>query len=317
VTLRIFFVTDLHGSDVCFRKVLGSIRSLKNPNVLVVGGDITGKIVVPVVRHGARWRAEWDGTDRNFATQMELNAFEEFLVDAGAYPWVCSSEEAGALNKADGSLDEVIKGLKIARLMRWVELADAKLQGSGVQLYVNAGNDDQFYIDNLLDQSRTIIRPEGKIEQLGEKVVMISTGYTNQTPWNCPRDTSEEALALRIEAMTSQVPDMRRCIFNFHCPPHGTSLDQAPALDCRLVPRIGVTGVQTTAVGSTAVRNAIERCQPVIGLHGHIHEVHAMATIGRSLCFNPGSEYYKGRLRGVYLVFRDGELQTHMLTREA
>ena len=57
----------------------------------------------------------------------------------------------------------------------------------------------------------------------------------------------------------------------------------------------------TTSGGSLAVREAIERLQPLVGLHGHIHESPGRLKLGRSYCFNPGSEYQQGRLEGVLL----------------
>ncbi|MCL6544390.1 MAG: nickel-dependent hydrogenase large subunit, partial [Bryobacteraceae bacterium] len=45
---RIFFSTDIHGSDVCFRKFLSCAKHLQ-ADALILGGDLTGKMVVPIV----------------------------------------------------------------------------------------------------------------------------------------------------------------------------------------------------------------------------------------------------------------------------
>ena len=57
-----------------------------------------------------------------------------------------------------------------------------------------------------------------------------------------------------------------------------------------------------TPVGSTAVRELIERIQPVLALHGHIHESRGVANIGKTVAINPGSSYTEGVLQGVIVT---------------
>ncbi|MEM2517675.1 MAG: phosphoesterase, partial [Candidatus Bathyarchaeia archaeon] len=87
----------------------------------------------------------------------------------------------------------------------------------------------------------------------------------------------------------------KNSIFNLHCPPINTLLDIAPKLDKDLK----VSLRETIAAGSAAVRKAIEKYQPLLGLHGHIHESRGIEKIGRTLCINPGSEYTEGILRAI------------------
>jgi len=160
-----------------------------------------------------------------------------------------------------------------------------------------------------------VINPEEKVVPVDDKHEMISTGYTNITPWNCPRDVSEEELAKKIENMTSKVTNMKNCIFNFHCPPYDSSIDSAPKLDKDLKPAVSPGGeMLMIPVGSTAVRAAIEKYQPLLGLHGHIHESRGTAKIGRTLCLNPGSEYGEGILRGALITLEDDKVKSHQLT---
>jgi Icc-related predicted phosphoesterase len=95
-------------------------------------------------------------------------------------------------------------------------------------------------------------------------------------------------------------------VFNVHCPPSDTHLDQAPLLDDDLRPVVDASGIRTTSVGSTSVREAIERHQPVLGLHGHVHESPGASKLGASLCLNPGSEYGDGILRGAIVDLETG-----------
>ena len=86
-----------------------------------------------------------------------------------------------------------------------------------------------------------------------------------------------------------------------HVPPHDSGLDEAPLLDENLRPTISAGDVLRGPVGSTAVRRIIETYQPVLSVHGHIHESGGERRIGDTLCINPGSEANAGILRG-YLI---------------
>jgi uncharacterized protein len=128
---------------------------------------------------------------------------------------------------------------------------------------------------------------------------LVSMGWTNPTPWDTFREAPEEELTPRIDAVAELVPDMERAIFNFHAPPYGTGLDEAPALDSTLRPIHG--GAVMKPVGSKAVRDAIVRYQPMLSVHGHIHESRGVKKMGRTLAINPGSVYGDGVLQGALL----------------
>ena len=139
---------------------------------------------------------------------------------------------------------------------------------------------------------------EGKLMDL-DGFSLVSMGWTNPTPWNTYREAPEEDLAAKIEVLAGLVPDMNRAIFNFHAPPYGTGLDEAPALDDSLRPMHG--GAVMKPVGSTAVRDAILKHQPLLSVHGHIHESRAIKRLGRTMAINPGSVYGDGVLQGAVL----------------
>ena len=160
------------------------------------------------------------------------------------------------------------------------------------------GNDDAFFIDKVLAESNAMINPEGQVIDIDGIHEMASTGYTNMTPWKCPRDIPDEELMKKIEGMASKLKNPSRSIFNFHCPPYDTTIDSAPQLDENLKPKLSATGPIMAPAGSKSVRAAIEKLQPLLGLHGHIHESKGYFPIGKTICVNPGSEYTEGVLRG-------------------
>jgi Icc-related predicted phosphoesterase len=310
---RIFFATDLHGSEKCFRKFV-SAGNFYDANVLIVGGDITGKMIIPIVRQrDGSFIAELFGVKRLAKQEKELLALEDDIRNSGFYPYRTDPDEMKLLTD-ETKIDEVFSRLMVQTLERWVELAEEHLKNTGIKCFVMPGNDDRLVVDPVIEKSDFVVNPEGKSVWVDEHHEMISTGYANITPFDCPRDIPEEELAKKIEAMACQVKDMNNCIFNFHCPPYDTQLDSAPKLDGNLKPVVSGGNVVMCPAGSTSVRSAIEKYQPLLGLHGHIHESRGIFRIRRTVCLNPGSEYTEGYLRGAIVNLNRDKVESYTLT---
>jgi uncharacterized protein len=294
--MKIFFATDIHGSEICWRKFLNAAAFYK-ADMVVLGGDVTGKIMVPVVAYPGYWEVTIRGERIRLETRQELLEAERRIRDRGSYPAVVTPEELQALD-SEQAIDQRFSVEMTRSLDRWLDMADGKLRGGQIPCILNGGNDDFFEIDPIIESSPCVTFAEGKVLDL-DGFYMISMGYTNPTPWNTFREAPEEELAAKIDAIASEVPDMGRTIFNFHAPPYGTGLDEAPALDENLRPTYG--GAVMKPVGSTAVRDAIMRYQPPLSVHGHIHESRGMAKVGRTLAINPGSSYSDGVLQGAMI----------------
>jgi hypothetical protein len=141
---------------------------------------------------------------------------------------------------------------------------------------------------------------------------MISTGWANRTPWNTERERDEDDLGRYLGDIARQLNPAKGWVFNLHCPPFKSGLDEAPELDDQMRPKYA--GHILKAVGSTAVRGVIEQYQPALGLHGHIHEGRGTSKIGKTLCINPGSTYEQGTLLGALVDFDGRRLADHSLT---
>jgi Icc-related predicted phosphoesterase len=314
---RLLHVADLHGSEMCFRKVVNSIEIYK-PDLITVCGDLTGKGIVPIVQQS-------DGSFKSsfYDKAYELRSKEEVtkLVDKirmnGWYEWHCTPSEIENFRASEEMQAGVFKQLIHETMKRWISFAAEALKGKKVRLFMLPGNDDDFVIDQPLNATGcgNIVNPEGKVVMIDDEHEMISTGYSNITPWHAERDIPEDELARKIEDMTSKVKNMKSAIFNFHCPPYGTMLDAAPKVDEKLRPVMSGGGVVIGPAGSTAVRAAIEKYQPLLGLHGHIHESRGLEKIGRTLCINPGSEYGEGILRGCIVNLGKDDVKSYLLTR--
>lgn len=316
---RIFFATDLHGSSRTFRKFLNA-AGFYEAHALVMGGDVTGKVVVPIIESGdGRYRLRLMGEIRDVSGDDELREVQELAADLGQYPVVVSPEEYERMREDEAARDDAFRELASTRLREWAEEADRRLAPIGVRCYVTGGNDDRSDVLDVLSEGEwsSTVWCEGRAVAVDDQHVMVSCGYSNPTPWKTPREVGEEELARIIATAVAPVEDFTNAIFNFHPPPHRSMLDTCPLLDESTDPptpvaRGGVV-VQTDA-GSTAVREAIERHQPLLGLHGHIHEARGVATIGRSTCVNPGSEYAEGILRGIIVNVGDGKVVSHQMT---
>ena len=295
--MKMFFATDIHGSEICWKKFLNAAAFYK-ADLVVLGGDVTGKIMVPIVAYPGYWEVTVRGERLRLETQEELNKVSQQLRDRGSYPAIVSRDELDQLSTQD-AIDRRFNAEMTRSLDRWLDMADGKLRGS-IPCILNGGNDDIFEIDPILESAPSVTFAEGKVVDLaGSGFTMISMGYTNPTPWDTHREAPEPELAARIDVIAAQVPDMHRTIFNFHAPPYGTGLDEAPERDANMRPTHG--GASMKPVGSTAVRDAILKYQPPLSVHGHIHESRGVAKVGRTLTVNPGRSYGDGVLQAALL----------------
>ncbi|MFZ0754582.1 MAG: metallophosphoesterase [Trebonia sp.] len=294
--MKIFFATDIHGSEICWRKFLNAAAFYK-ADLVVLGGDVTGKIMVPIVARNGYWEVTIRGERRRLENREALEAAAKQLRDRGSYPAIVTPDELDALD-TEQAIDERFNTEMTQSLDRWLDMADGKLRGGNIPCILNGGNDDIFEIDPILEASPCVTFAEGKVLDL-DGWSMVSMGWTNPTPWNTHREAPEDELAAKIDAVAGQIPDLSRTIFNFHAPPFGTGLDEAPALDANMRPTHG--GAVMKPVGSTAVRQALQRYQPPLSVHGHIHESRGVARVGRTLAINPGSSYSDGVLQAAII----------------
>lgn len=298
--LKLFFATDLHGSETVFRKWLNAGKHY-GADVLVMGGDLTGKMLVPVIAEpDGTFTARYEGSIVKLDSEQEAQNLEKTLRARGYYTQRMTAEEKAAIQTTE-QVNELFERHIGEVLTGWVSLADERLDPGTTPAFWMPGNDDHDFVDTYANASRSVQNADGKVVEI-DGFTMLSLGNANITPWNCPRDVTEEEMARKIDDLAAQVPDMNRCIFNIHGPPWGTNLDLAPELDEDFTPTMDIGGLKLVPVGSTAVLEAIRKYQPLLALHGHIHECSAGVKIGRTLCINTGSEYSEGVLRGSLVV---------------
>jgi Icc-related predicted phosphoesterase len=303
---RLFFATDIHGSDQCFRKWLNAAKAY-GVDAIVLGGDVTGKALSPIVQVGL---SVWEGVlnERRITarTSEELTDLRRRIRTSGAYDVVLNHDECQALSDHPEIVESRLRDAALKRAEEWVELADARLADVAVYASFMLGNDDLPELAEILRSSKRVEYSEDGVLELPGHHEMISCGYSNPTPFRTPRENCEEDLAARLEALAAQISRPENAVFNLHCPPHGTLLDLAPRLDENLRPVAAAGGLEMVSIGSEAVRSIIEHYQPQVGLHGHVHESAAAQKLGTTWCINPGSEYVDGILRGALVTLTPG-----------
>jgi Icc-related predicted phosphoesterase len=295
--IRLFYAGDVHGSRVCWKKFINAAAHYP-ADVLVMGGDLTGKALVPIVRGSdGSYSARVIGEQRVARSAEELDQMQRAISTNGMYPLIVDLEEARALAEDAARREEAFDEALLNELRLWLEFADERLLGTDTRAYVIPGNDDPWSIDEVLVEGKSVVACDETIERVGPHE-MVSFGYSNRTPWDTPRELDEDEIYLRLKRLTDQLEESRRAIFNIHVPPRDSSLDTAFEVDrdLRYVTKGGRP--HEIATGSSAVRQIIEETQPLLSLHGHIHESKGMTTIGRTVAINPGSDYGGGHLDG-------------------
>ena len=311
--LKLYFATDVHGSDKCFRKFLHA-STVYGADAVILGGDVAGKAIQGITRDvDNTYRCTFRGASYALSEGEELTALEQLISDHGYYPYRADPGELEAMRDA-GSLDAIFLTLMRERLIRWMTMADERLRPAGTPAFWMLGNDDPPPLREILDDAPWGSQAEGTILQI-DGHELLSWGYSNITPWNSYREMTEDQLEEKLRELWRKLANPERAIANLHVPPYDTGLDEAPVLDRDLRVQQAVGQVKMAPVGSTAVREILEERQPLLSLHGHIHESHGFRRLGRTLAVNPGSDYGTGALNGVLLTLDADRVRAHQFVR--
>ena len=314
---RLFLAADIHGSEIVFRKFL-SVADFYEADALLIGGDITAKTIAPIVQQrDGRYRARLSGKTHENLSEAQLKPIEEAIADSGQYPARLSEEEYAAARSEPRRVEELFTQLMISQIQRWTEMAETHLAPRGIHAYWIGGNDDKTEALEYARSTPHVHYIDEQVVRLDDDHELLGFGWTNPSPWNTPRELPEDQLEARLSRVLKQVQDPEHAIYLMHAPPYETGLDFAPKLDASVdPPRPVIVGGQEVLipVGSTSFRAAIKETQPLLTLHGHIHETRNSAKIGRSLLVDPGSEYSSGSLRGAIINVERNRVLSHQFT---
>ncbi len=310
--MKLFFATDVHGSEICWKKFIGAAKFYE-VDVLILGGDMTGKAIVPLIAAGAgKHKVTLLDQEYILETKEDLDKMIATIQNRGYYPYVTDPDEVAAIASASGRADELFLQEALKTMHRWMDYADTKLAGTPIRVFVCPGNDDMFEIDDVVRQSKRVELVEGKVIQLDDHHEMINAGWSTPTPWKTHREESEDQLRQRIQVMIDKLKDVKNSVFNLHDPPYGSGLDEAPELTEDLRP--AYAGRSLIPVGSHAVLDLIEKYNPLLGLFGHIHEGKGTRKYRNTLCINPGSMYEQGMRHGAVVELKPNKVGNYLLT---
>jgi Icc-related predicted phosphoesterase len=282
-------------------------------DTLILGGDMTGKAIVPIIAQGGdEYKVTLLEQVNMLHGKEELEKLVRTIQNRGYYPYVTNPDEVQEIASSPGRTDELFMNEVLSTMQRWMDYADAKLVGTGIACYVCPGNDDVFEIDAVIASSKYVRSLEGQVIQLDDHHEMANSGWSNPTPWETHREEPDEALLERLEKVIAQVKNPSQAVFNFHAPPYGSGLDEAPELTKDLRP--AYAGRSMIPVGSKAVMAVIDKYQPILGLHGHIHEGKGTRKYKKTLCVNPGSMYEQGMLNGAVIELKPNKVGNYLLT---
>jgi hypothetical protein len=310
--MKLFFATDVHGSEICWKKFINAGKFYE-AEVLILGGDMTGKAIVPIIAQGSeRYKVTLLEQESILNGKEEVDKMVLTIQNRGYYPYITTPEEVAEISSTPGKSDLLFLEQVTRSLERWMDYADQKLEGTGIRCYVCPGNDDVFEIDSVIAASRLVRSVEGEVVELDEHHEMVSSGWSNPTPWQTHREEPEEALLSRIEAVIGKSRNPSNAVFNLHPPPYGSGLDEAPELTRDLRP--AYAGRSLVPVGSKSVLAVLDKYQPLLGLHGHIHEGKGTRKYKKTLCVNPGSMYEQGMLHGAVIELKPQKVGNYVLT---
>jgi len=310
--MKIFFATDVHGSEICWKKFISGAKFYET-DVLILGGDMTGKAIVPIIAQGGdKYKVTLLEQESILNGKEEVDKMAATIQNRGYYPYVTTPDEVAEISSTPGRSDALFLEQVMATVQRWMDYADTKLAGTGIRCFVCPGNDDIFEIDAVIAASKTVRSVEGQVIELDEHHEMVSSGWSNPTPWDTHREEPEEKLLERIEAVIAKAKNPSNAVFNLHPPPYGSGLDEAPELTKDMRP--AYAGRSLVPVGSKSVLQVIEKYQPILGLHGHIHEGKGTRKLRKTLCINPGSMYEQGVLHGAVVELKPNKVGNYVLT---
>lgn len=310
--MKIYFATDVHGSEICWKKFLAAGK-FYDADTLILGGDMTGKAIIPIIAQGMdNFKVTLLEQESVLHGKEAVDKMVQTIQNRGYYPYVTNPDEVQEIANSPGRMDKLFLDQVINTIQRWMEYADAKLSGTGTRCFVCPGNDDIFEIDAVIAASKCVRSVEGQVVELDEHHEMANSGWSNPTPWHTHREEPDEDLLKRLEAVIGQLKNPSQAVFSIHPPPFGSGLDEAPELTKDLRPTYA--GRSMIPVGSHAVMTVIDKYQPLLGLHGHIHEGKGTRKYKKTLCINPGSMYEQGMLNGAIIELKPQKVGNYLLT---
>ncbi len=306
--MRILFVSDLHSSADVWQKAIENAISNK-VDLLILAGDHTGKYLVPIYPKDLGWASFYREKEYIFESKSEVRQFRTNLEGIGIYTKDMNFDEIEMMKKDKSYFNQIFDEVIIEHFEKLFRDLEKITNQAKNKILISLGNDDPFYLNEIFDklENDQIFIGHENIVEIGENH-FVNFEYSPPTPWSTPRELSEKKIEKKLNALIEDVTNKEKMIFNLHCPPYKTTLDMVPKLDNNLKPVTKGGDVLYNHIGSTSIRKIIEKCQPICSFHGHVHERPGKIEIGKTYCFNPGSEYDQGIFKGYIICIENNKI---------
>ena len=160
--MKIFFATDVHGSEICWKKFISAAKFYE-ADVLILGGDMTGKAIVPIVAQGdSKYKVTLLDQETILQSKDEVDQMAATIKNRGYYPYVTDPDEVAEISNTPGRSDELFLKEALNTVQHWMEYADTKLESTKLRCFVCPGNDDMFEIDDVIKQAKRVELTEAK-----------------------------------------------------------------------------------------------------------------------------------------------------------
>src|SRR5487761_1901395 len=248
--VRVYYASDIHGSEALWRKFLNAAGVYKS-NVIIMGGDVTGKAVIPLAETDGGFQVELFGKREQLHGETEVEQADQRIRANGMYPHRMAPDEIARVSALSvDQREDWFAEVMLQTFDRWMELAEERLASTDVRCFLMPGNDDPAGVDTSIERAV-------RVEAFDDRIVefdghqMISLGYSNRTPFDSPRELDEDELYQRVDTLAAQIDDHARSIFNLHVPPYDSTLDTAAELDDDLSVDMSGSEQKQIPVGST------------------------------------------------------------------
>jgi Icc-related predicted phosphoesterase len=163
--MKLFYATDVHGSEICWKKFINAGKFYE-AELLILGGDMTGKAIIPIIdQGGGKYKVTLLDQESILEGDEAVQKMAQGIQNRGYYPYITTPDEVQEISSTPGRSDDLFLQEVTKTLVRWMEYADQKLAGTGIQCFVCPGNDDVFEVDQIIATSARI-HAEGKVIQI-------------------------------------------------------------------------------------------------------------------------------------------------------
>jgi len=292
--MKLFYTTDLHGSERTFQKLLEAIRTRTEIDVFILGGDHAGKGFYPKQPIEGGWCIHGPQQASVINSPEKLAIAEERAAFHGAYLVDLPPDESLNITAPYIVPAAAKHQAIIARAKDWAARLSQAAQESGKKIVITFGNTDPYTLDLVYQKPGLLVATNSAVDLPNDWKLISVAEVPVKNKSKTERGATEDEIRSRIRKLSGEAHGVNKTIWAIHCPPITTP--------------IATRKKDKGVFGSYGVFSKISKKGPPLSLHGHIHQPQKrQCRIGRTLCLNPGSRL--GRLDAAIITLEGGRVQ--------